>query len=610
MESSVVTTGETTALIINFLISLVLVALTAALIYTQLPRIEQMIKKRLEASLDRDSKNKGNQPLTQIFLGYNHRSVKEWIQWITAQEGETKNEAFETLKRCLEVEPDELGAVTSDIVFAVANFGFDDCIDILIQFCKHIRDSYLQINSLEIYYKAATQSISKFELDRAREFLQEELMILKNKNDFEILERDVLSALANIEPTPDLEEFWVKVFTHKNFSQRIKEETLIIIQKYPNESQNNILSKSMAYFIQTPDLTLSLEDRRVIELFFGLGCKFLKDGVEDIWKLSIEGVKQDHCKPLFVELLGSVLSNSEFKLTEEQMQAVILDSEVGPIFRDILVLRFNISESERSIFVRDFEAPKYEELRTKTIEFIKPLGPKVLNANFTEDFDFLNDKISSLTSKRKSQDKYTLKAINGSDDLSKLYMVDVLASNSNKTLVYINSRLILNSIADISKLKPNLENNKPCLVVLDKLYDTILEDLDKTEQNNLVSMIQNISELGKEIGFEFVANFSVNKDTADQNTKLRDFAEDVLEVNFNYLKDINLPDEAERQKILTSFKEKLDSARTLNPDFEKVLVGSRPEVSRLVFVNFLQEYFEKTLLLYGELRTLSDVKLS
>ena len=146
--------------------------------------------------------------------------------------------------------------------------------------------------------------------------------------------------------------------------------------------------------------------------------------------------------------------------------------------------------------------------------------------------------------------------------------------------------------------------------MLDKLYDTILEDLDKTEQNNLVSMIQNISELGKEIGFEFVANFSVNKDTADQNTKLRDFAEDVLEVNFNYLKDINLPDEAERQKILTNFKEKLDPARTLNPDFEKVLVGSRPEVSRLVFVNFLQEYFEKTLLLYGELRTLSDVKLS
>jgi hypothetical protein len=610
MSSSVVTTGETTALIINFLISLMLVALFAALIYTQLPRIEQMLKKRLEESLVRDSKNKGNQPLTQIFLGYNHRSVKEWIQWITAQEGDTKTEAFENLKKCLEVEPDELGAVTSDIVLAVANFGFDDCIDVLISFCKHIRDSYLQINSLEIYYKAATQSISRFELDRAREFLQDELMILKNKNDFELLERDVLMALANLEPCPELEEFWVRVFTHKNFTQRIKEEALMIIQKYPPESQNNILSKSMSYFINTPDLTLSLEDKRVIELFFGIGCKFLKDGLDDIWKLSIEGVKHEHSKTLFIELLASVLSNKDFKLTEEQMQAVILDSEVAPLFRDILVIRFGIGENERSIFIRDFNTLEYEELRNNIIKFIKPLGSKVINPNFAEDYDYLNEKISSLTNKRKSQEIFSLKTITGTSDLDKIYMVDALATNSNKTFVYINSKSILNSIADISKLKPNLENNKPCVVLIDRLFETITEDLDKGQQNNLVNLMQTVTELGKEIGYDFVANFGVPQATSEQNTKLRDLSGELLEVSFNYLRDINLPDENERQKVINHFKEKLDPARTLNPDFEKVLLSSRPDVSKLSYVNFLQEYFEKTLLLYGELRTLSDVKLS
>jgi len=45
MSSTVVTTGESTAIIINLLISLMLVALIGALIYSQLPRIEQMIKK-------------------------------------------------------------------------------------------------------------------------------------------------------------------------------------------------------------------------------------------------------------------------------------------------------------------------------------------------------------------------------------------------------------------------------------------------------------------------------------------------------------------------------------------------------------------------------------
>jgi hypothetical protein len=610
MSSSVITTGETTALIINFLISLMLVALTAALIYTQLPRIEQMIKKKLEESLARDSKNKGNQPLTQIFLGYNHKSVKEWIQWITAQEVGTKTEAFENLKRFLDVEPEELGAVTSDIVFAIANFGFEDCVDILIKFCNHIRNSYLQINSLEIYYKAATQSISKFEIDKAREFLQEELMLLKNKNDYELLERDVLLALANIPPCPALEDFWVKLFSHKNFSQRIKEETLMIIQKYPNESQNNILTKSMTYFIYAKDLSLSMEDRRILELFFGLGCKFLKDGIEDIWKLSIEGVKQEHCKSLFIELLASVLSNKDFSLTEQQLQAVILDSEAGPLFRDILVIRFGISESEKSIFVRDFEEFHYQELRNNSIKFIKPIGTKILNPSFAEDYDFLNDKISSLTNKRKSAEVFNFKTIAGNSDLDKLYIMDVLANNSNKTFVYINSNLILNSIADISKLKPNLEHNKPCIILLDKLYETILSDLDKGQRNNLVNLIQTVSDLGKEIGFDFVASFGTSQATAELNTKLKDLSEDLLDVRFEYLKEINVPDENDRQKVVNIFKEKLDPAREFNPDFEKVLVSTNPDISKLAYVNLLKEYFEKTLLIYGELRPLSDVKLS
>jgi hypothetical protein len=134
--------------------------------------------------------------------------------------------------------------------------------------------------------------------------------------------------------------------------------------------------------------------------------------------------------------------------------------------------------------------------------------------------------------------------------------------------------------------------------------------LDKGQQNNLVNLMQTVTELGKEIGYDFVANFGVPQATSEQNTKLRDLSGELLEVNFDYLKDINLPDENERQKIINHFKEKLDPARTLNPDFEKVLLSSRADVSKLSYVNFLQEYFEKTLLLYGELRTLSDVKLS
>jgi hypothetical protein len=610
MSSTVVTTGESTAIIINLLISLVLVALIGALIYTQLPRIEKMIKEKLAESLVRNSKNKGNQPLTQIFLGYNHKSVKEWIQFITAQELDTKIEAFDNLKKYLEVETDEMGAVTSDIVFAIANFGFDDCVDNLIKFCKHVRDDYISINSLEIYYKAATQSISRFELDRAREFLQDELMLLKNKRDYELLERDVLMALGNIEPSPELEEFWVQVLTHRSFSQRIKEEALIIVQRYTPESQNNVISKSLSYFVNAQDLTLSPDDRRVIELFFGIGCKFLKDGVEDVWKLSIEGVKKDHCKDLFIQLLSSVLSNKDFKLTEEQMQAVIYDSVAGPIFRDILTMRFGISDSEKTIFKRDFELSYYEEIRNNTIKFFKPGSPKSLNFNFAEDYDFLNDKLSASSSKRKSQDSSGVRIISGTGELDKLYMVDVLAANSNRAFVYINSKTILNSIADISKLKPNLENNKPCVVFLDKFFETITEGLDKTQETNLVNLAKTIIDSGKIVGIDFVANVRVSQETAEQNSKLQEASEELFEKRITYLKEINLPDEDERQKVINFYKEKLDPSRDLNSDLENTLMSNGAGVSKMAFVTFLQEYFEKTLLVYGELRNPSEVNLS
>jgi|GEM_PF-6762047 len=610
MSSTVVTTGETTAIIINLLISLVLVALIGALIYTQLPRIEQMIKDRLAESLVRNSKNKGNQPLTQIFLGYNHKSVKEWIQYITAQEMDTKIEAFDNLKKYLEVETEEMGAVTSDIVFAIANFGFDDCVDNLIKFCKHIRDDYIAINSLEIYYKAATQSISRFELDRAREFLQDELMLLKNKRDYELLERDVLMALGNIEPSPELEEFWVQILTHRSFSQRIKEEALIIIQRYTPESQNNVLAKAMAYFVQTPDLVLSPDDRRVIELFFGIGCKFLKDDVDDIWKLAIEGVRHAHCKDLFIQLLSSVLSNKDFKLTEEQMQAVIFDPDAGPVFRDILAMRFGISDSERAIFKRDFEIDYYEELRNNVIKFVKPGTSKTLNANFGEDYDYLIDTISPSEGKKKSQGSSGLKLLSGTGEIDKLYITELIALNSNKTFVYVNSKSILNSIADISKLKPNLENNKPCIVFMDKFFETITEGLDKTQETNLVNLSKTIIDSGKVMGIDFVANVRVSKETAEQNSKLGEASEELFEKRLTYLREINLPDEGERQKVINFYKEKLDPSRDLNSDLENTLISNGSGISKMAFVSYLQEYFEKTLLVFGELRNPSEVNLS
>jgi hypothetical protein len=608
MSSTVVTTGETTAIIINLLISLVLMALIGALIYSQLPRIELMIKERLQESLKRNSKNKTNQPLTQIFLGYSHKSVKEWIQWITAQELDTKMDAFENLKNILETEPEELGAVTSDIVFAVANFGFEDCVDILIKFCKHIRDSYIQINSLEIYYKAATQSISRFEVDRAREFLQEELMLLKNKKDFELLERDILLALGNLEPSEELEEFWVEVLTHKSFSQRIKEEALIIIQRYPPESQNNILSKSMSYFVQAQDLSLSADDRRIIELFFGIGSKFLKDGVDDIWKLSIEGVKKEHCKDLFIQLLSSVLSNKDFKISEDQLQLVIFDNIAGPIFRDILTMRFGISESERSIFKRDFELSYYEQLQNNLIKFSKPGSIKSLNPNFAKDYDYLVDKFSSSSGKRKSQESSSLKLISGTGELDKIYILEQIALNANKTFVYLNSKMILNSIADISKLKPNLENNKPCIVFLDKFFEVLTEAHDKTQETNLVNLTKTIVDSSKVVGIDFVANIRVSQDTAEQNPSLEEAFDELLEKKTIYIREINLPDENERQEILNFYKEKLDPSRDLNPNLENTLSSANAGNSKIAFVNYLQDYFEKTLLVYGELRNPSELK--
>jgi hypothetical protein len=610
MSSTVVTTGESTAIIINLLISLVLVALIGSLIYSQLPRIEQMIKDRLAQSLTRNSKNKGNQPLTQIFLGYNHKSVKEWIQWITAQEMDTKIEAFDNLKKCLDVETDELGAVTSDIVFAIANFGFDDCVDTLIRFCKHIRDDYIQINSLEIYYKAATQSISRFELDRAREFLQEELMLLKNKRDYDLLERDVLMALGNLESSPELEEFWVQVLTHRSFSQRIKEEALIIIQRYSNESQNNILSKAMEYFIQAPDLTLSPDDRRVIELFFGIGCKFLKDDVDDIWKLSIEGVKKDHCKDLFIQLLSSVLSNKDFKLKEEHMQAVILDPIAGPIFTEILTMRFGISESEKSIFKREFDYNEFFDLRNNPTKFIKPSGPKYLNQNFADHYDSINDRFGSITNRRKSSEGSGLLVIPGTGELDKIYIIETMSANSNKTFVYVNSKSILNSIADISKLKPNIENHKPCVVFVDRLFDTITEGLDKTQETNLSILAKTILDVSKTSGIDFVANVRVAQETAEQNSKLQETFEEVFDKKITYLPEVNLPDEDERQKVLNFYKEKLDPSRNISQDLENTLNSAKAGNSKLEFINYLQEYFEKTLLVFGELRNPSEVNLS
>lgn len=610
MSSTIVTTGESTAIIINLLISLVLVALIGALIYTQLPRIEKMIKDKLAESLVRNSKNKANQPLTQIFLGYNHKSVKEWIQYITAQEMDTKIEAFDNLKKYLEVNTDEMGAVTSDIVFAIANFGFDDCVDNLIKFCKHIRDDYIQINSLEIYYKAATQSISRFELDRAREFLQDELMHLKNRRDYELLERDVLMALGNIEPNPELETFWVQVLTHRSFSLRIKEEALIIIQRYPNESQNNILSKSMAYFVQTPDLSLSPDDRRVVELFFGIGCKFLKDDVDDIWKLAIEGVRHAHCKDLFISLLSSVLSNKDFKLTEDQMQSVIFDPDAGPLFRDILAMRFGISDSERAIFKRDFDISYYNDLRTNIIKFVKPGSSKTLNANFGEEYDYLIDTISPSGGKKKSQTSSGIKILSGTGEIDKLYVTEIIALNSNKSFVYVNSKSILNSITDISKLKPNLENNKPCIVFLDNFFETITDRLDKTQETNLVNLSKTILDSGKVSGIDFVANIRVSQETAEQNTKLQEASEEFFEKKITYIKEINLPDENEREKIINFYREQLDPSRDLNSDLENTLISGGAGISKMAFVNYLQEYFEKTLLVFGELRNPSEVNLS
>lgn len=610
MSSTVVTTGETTALIINTIIGLTIVAVFGYLVYTQLPRIEKILKEKLEESLTRNSKNKGNQPLQKIFLGYSHKSVKDWIQWITNQELDKKMEAFKNLEECLQVDPDELGAVTSDIVFAVANFGFDESTDVLQNFAKTIREKYLQINSLEIYYKAATQSLSKLNPEKASEFLQSEFMALKGKKDYELLQRDILAAFENVPISPELENFWVNVLTLKAINQRVKEEILTIIQSYEPATQNDILTRAMAYYVDNENVEINKEDKRVIELFFGISSKFLKDGVDDVWQLSIRAIQQERTKDLFIELLSSVITNKDFKLSEEQIAAIVDDPHAGSIFRDLLSARYSLSDDEKALMKKDFDIAYYQELRHHGIKFFRPTTTKTINKNFLNDYHEIADKYASDGAYKKTADGTGLMIINGTGELEKLYLCDIIAANLNKAFVYINAKAILGSIADISKLKPNLEHHKPCIVYLDYLYEAMTETLDRTSDTNFKNLAKAISDLYESSSMKFFANVRVSKEATEQNAKITEALQESFGGKHIFIKELNLPDENERAAVIANFSEKLSQTRSMTPELADKLSSSNAGNSKLDFIDYLSRYFEKTLLLYGELRQPSELQLS
>ncbi|MCE2929227.1 MAG: hypothetical protein LW817_06330 [Candidatus Caenarcaniphilales bacterium] len=601
-------------LLINLLLTGTGVGGAGWLIYTNYPKIEEMLQMKLSSSLHRDGGgDKTSQPLHKIFYLYKHESVGAWSKWMESQNAEIKDIAYTSLVQYLACEADELGSLTPEVIRTIPSFKRPETFQIVAELIDRCRKKVNILKAVDNYLEEAASALLKIDCDRAEKFLIDQYHKLKDQTDTAHVRTGIIRSLIKSQFNNNLLDLVIDFLRDEKNNVMQKSDLLADLEGMAEDSSKIEFFKNIFLRFISQSHEIGENTAKIMQIIFSKldPVVFCENPDEDIWRALINGL-EGHNKSHFIKFLEYPIQNKEKFISSVLLKDLInKDEPVRSSIRDLIIKRFKLTEKELDIL----KTPVKQE----DVDFIKQVvvvekgkKTKTITHELLGDYHTLEKLIFNSDAHARGN-LGSVQTLMGAGVEEKLYLLRGMCGNHNRGFVYIDIDQLIGNTHELGRLKQLVNNNKPCFIYFDNLDKLLTRAYTDYERDNAKELSKILKELALLPSINFLGNIPYNR---EELKKLKPDLLNTLQSTTAFLPfrislNIEKPDEKDRRRIFLQAFAKIDAQRASDSnEFNlDVMIAATEGMSMLEYLQFMQNYFEISLFAFGKLISMEEFAL-
>jgi hypothetical protein len=575
-------------LLINIMITFVGIGIMTVVVYYYLPVIEKTLEEKLKISLFRNSKNRENQPLTQVFYKFNHNSAKDWAAWINGQDEVTQEKAFAQIISHLQEAPSEWGAITVEAIWGISQFSYPEAFEVLTDFMDSARRMWKKYKILGSCYEQACKSLIIINSDDAKETLMKELE--KPTKDNDEIGISIIEAIVTFPEEVNINDMFVQLLTDKNQPLSTKQYAINAAQKRNQENAQQIAKEAVEVYIDRTDANLLIDEVKIFQSLLNFATATI---TEEIFDLILSACSAEHVARAAIQTVSEIVSNKNVEFTTDQLHTLYkLEHEDQHKIELALAKRSGLNQQELGLVKGSSVLKRYPfkkgSLTCETLTY---------EIQLPSDLETLYSEIKECLAPRQVQNEKGDMVqgggvmLGGVAEKEKFYISRAVAAQRKWAFVFGIHEDLVTSNHFVKELIDTIQVSKPCLVYIEDIAkalnnpsDPVLYALKPFIPDPMVFFI---TTLKKDLG--------MSEGASELPLFLKNLPRDLLPI----VKEITSCSDKQKEKIIAENLSKLSDKRG-SISLEELLKPT-DGMSSFEFGDFMLEYFKTVLLVHGQL---------
>ncbi len=548
-------------------------------------------------------------PLSDIFYLYNHKSGKDWLRWIETQNEEIKAEAFRLLAEHLNGPSKFWGSVTLEALGVMHAFKDQKAEEVVGAFLQETGRLWGEYKSIPSYYEKATQVLIKLHPLCSLRILNEEL----NKNCSSSQAAHDKKKII-VDALPKLEELgigmMIALLNNSDEAFTIKSHALKVSESFSGEGYRQIILETLK-----KQVTRTLNTNRAIKAEESqLLQDLVKEGIRNIGQYDFFKVMRDASNSIklqsyIINPLVKRIDEAQAPLNPTEVYAMTLlkDNEDNELRKAICKLHgLETSEINNICLIPLVTNFAEDDLKFMDIKGSKIFVPSIFKSQY-DDFKALFFQAGGKGSSEDCEKSYGGVLITGDDKLEKLYFSKAFAKEKLFNFSYIDLSEVVDKESYNSVCNVFSTLRKPYILFIDN--PELMFPSDKSdaatyrEKFSQALYIQALDAKSLLVG-------SINKTLDEINDEDTLYAIGKLKKKFfTQTLEINKREERFKPNIVEDYLKFISSHRFENrADLILELVELGKEKSFMEFTFFIIDALATMLMVYGKDMPYSEIQ--
>lgn len=574
------------SIIINMVITLIILTVVVAVGYHFLPKIEEILKDKLNISLTRGN-NKG--PLAQVFLKYNQRNSLQWSDWILTQDESLRQEAINKLIQHIEMSPASWGSVTPEAIMGLARFENREHITIMKSVLSAAKKMWKKYKACVPCYSAALQGIIVINEESAKKTMKDEIKKVKEPGQAIAIVQTIAEFPLETDINPLIED----ILTNEDFDFNVKQNCINSVVQRDEKGCGEVFLTFLEKIIAEDVVVLDIDDSKIFEQLLNLASHDINDKV---FEVLLNACKHANLHLIAIKTLQLILRTSHKDFTEDQLFMLLhLAKDKNQLLPIAMTDVYCLNSDEKALVnFRPFEeqypfkkAPIIDE--TLSDEIKVPYALK-------EHYEALKDKIRERSLSKQSGQPGGI-VLTGFAHNEKLALCRAVAAERKWAFIYASFEDMVGQPANAKSLVDVVVSHKPCLVFYDQMEPILRNQTDPF----LKTMRQIASDPLVNVVGTHQDEIQIDEEGC---CVLYRPCEEILNL-FPAAHQITNISKSQRSFLFSEMISKVDTNRG-NEVLDQDIVDPTDDMAAFDFEKFAKKYFRTSLLIRGSLMKMSD----